>query len=47
MFVSSSGPWPMQHASGMPCTLPLGLLSGVFMSVCASIQIKPSFSPRR
>ncbi len=32
----------MQHASGMPCTLPLGLVPGVFMSVCASIQIIPS-----
>ena len=28
----------------MPCTLPLGLDSGVFMSACASIQIKPSFA---
>ena len=37
----------MQHASGIPWTLPLGLLSGVFISACASIQIKPSFSPRR
>ena len=36
----------MQHASGMPCTLPLGELSGVFMSACASIQIRPIFSPR-
>ena len=35
------GPTPMQHASGIPCTLPLGLVSGVFMSVCASIQIMP------
>ena len=25
----------------MPCTLPLGLESGVFMSACASNQIKP------
>ena len=37
---------PTQQASGMPCTLPLGLLAGVFMSACASIQIMPSFSPR-
>ena len=35
-----------KHASGMPWTLPLGLLSGVFISACASIQIRPTFSPR-
>ncbi len=33
----------MMAASGMPCTLPLGEESGVFMSVCASIQIRPIF----
>jgi hypothetical protein len=30
----------MSAASGMPCTLPLGEVSGVFMSVCASIQMQ-------
>ena len=40
-FASSGGPRPTQHASGMPCTLPLGELSGVFISACASIQIRP------
>ena len=30
----------------MPCMLPLGLLSGVFMSACASSQIMPTFSLR-
>ena len=33
----------MIAASGMPCTLPLGEESGVFMSVCASIQRSPIF----
>ena len=37
---SSDGHSPMMAASGMPCTLPLGEVSGVLMSVCASIQIK-------
>ena len=27
IWVSSRGPSPMQQASGMPCTFPLGLLS--------------------
>jgi hypothetical protein len=31
----------------MPCTLPLPLLDGVFMSPCASTQIAPIRSPRR
>ena len=35
----------MIEASGMPCTLPLGEDSGVFISVCASIQSKPIFCP--
>jgi hypothetical protein len=42
MCVSSRGPMPMQHDSGMPWTLPLGLVSGVFISACASIQMSPS-----
>ena len=33
----------MMAASGMPCTLPVGEVSGVLMSACASIQIKPIF----
>src|SRR5215475_9064249 len=33
----------MMAASGMPCTLPLGEVSGVLMSACASIQIRPTF----
>ena len=41
--VSSRGPMPTQQASGMPCTLPLGVVSGVFMSACASIQSRPTF----
>ena len=32
-------------AIGMPWTLPLGEISGVFMSAWASIQITPSFLP--
>ena len=31
----------MVAASGMPCTFPLGEVSGVLMSVCASIQMRP------
>src|SRR4051794_14945359 len=30
------------HARGIPCTLPLGLDSGVFMSAWASSQIRPT-----
>jgi len=33
---------PDSSPSGMPCTLPLGEESGVLMSVCASIQIRPT-----
>src|ERR1051325_1762235 len=33
----------MMAARGMPCTLPLGDVSGVLMSACASIQIRPTF----
>ena len=31
----------MMAPSGMPCTLPLGEVSGVLMSLWASIQISP------
>ena len=41
-----SGPTPTQQASGIPCTLPLGLDCGVFISACASIQSKPIFAIR-
>ncbi len=33
----------MHTANGMPCTFPLGDVSGVFMSAWASIQMTPSF----
>ena len=36
------GPLPRHTASGMPWTLPEGLVSGEFMSAWASTQIKPS-----
>ena len=39
---SSAGSGPSSAASGMPCTLPLPELDGVFMSPCASTQISPS-----
>ena len=32
---------PSAAASGIPCTLPLGDVSGVFRSPCASIQSAP------
>ncbi len=38
---SSAGSGPSRDASGIPCTLPLLLLAGVFMSPCASTQISP------
>ena len=45
---SSAGSEPRSAASGMPCTLPLPEVVGVFMSPCASTQIRPSgFSSRR
>ena len=43
MFASGSGPRPSSAASGMPCTLPDGEVSGVLMSEWASIQITPIF----
>ena len=39
---SSAGSFPRSAASGIPCTLPLVVVSGVFMSPCASTQIRPS-----
>ena len=39
---SSAGSGPSSAASGMPCTLPLAEVAGVFMSPCASTQISPS-----
>ena len=44
---SSAGSGPSSAASGMPCTLPLGVLAGVFMSPCASIHSKPEWLGRR
>ena len=38
---SSAGSWPSSAASGMPWTLPLNEVAGVFMSPCASSQISP------
>ena len=43
---SGSGPMPSRQASGMPWILPLGLESGVFISACASSQIRPTRWPR-
>ena len=45
MRASSAGSEPSSAASGMPWTLPLGELAGVFMSPCASTQIRPSGLP--
>ena len=42
---SSAGSEPSRAASGMPCTLPDPLDAGLFMSPCASTQIKPSGLP--
>ena len=42
MDASSAGSCPSSAASGMPCTLPLVVVSGVFMSPWASTQISPS-----
>ena len=42
---SSAGSGPSSAASGMPCTLPLGVLAGVFMSPCASTHRSPSGLP--
>ena len=42
MRESSAGSEPRSDASGMPWTLPLPELAGVFMSPCASTQMRPS-----
>ena len=44
---SSAGSAPSSAASGMPCTLPDSLVAGLFMSPCASTQIRPSGLPLR
>ena len=45
---SSAGSGPSSDASGMPWTLPLAEVCGVFMSPWASTQISPSgFDSRR
>jgi hypothetical protein len=43
---SSRGSDPSSAASGMPWTLPDPLVSGLFMSPCASTQISPVAAPR-
>ena len=40
-WVNDSPARPSAAASGIPCTLPDGLVSGVLRSPCASIQITP------
>ena len=40
IVASSAGSGPSSAASGMPCTLPLGDVAGVFMSPCASTQMQ-------
>ena len=45
MRASSAGSGPSSAASGMPCTLPDSLDAGLFMSPCASTQIRPSGLP--
>jgi hypothetical protein len=47
MPASAAGAAPRSAASGMPWTLPDSVVSGVFMSPCASIQISPSGRPSR
>ena len=47
MRESSAGSGPSSDASGMPWTLPLSNVAGVFMSPCASTQIRPSGLPSR
>ena len=41
MRESSAGSDPRSAASGMPCTLPLIDVDGVFMSPCASTHMRP------
>ena len=42
MRESSAGSGPSSAASGIPWTLPLSVVAGVFMSPCASTQRSPS-----
>ncbi len=44
--VSTAGPWPSRHDTGMPCRLPLGLVVSVLTSECASSHSTRSFLPR-
>ena len=44
---SAAGAAPSSAASGMPWTLPDSVVSGVFMSPCASTQMRPSGRPSR
>ena len=44
--VSSRGPLPHRHATGMPWTLPDGVIVLVLKSACASSQRMRSFLPR-
>ncbi len=44
--VSASGPRPNSAAIGIPCRFPLGEVSGVFASACASTHTSPSRSTR-
>ena len=45
IFDSSAGSGPSSAASGIPCTLPLVVVAGVFMSPCASTQSRPMSRP--
>ena len=45
MPASSAGSAPSSAASGMPCTLPLVVVAGVFMSPWASTQSRPIVPP--
>ena len=47
MDESSAGAGPSRAASGMPWTLPLVVVSGVFMSAWASTQSRPMSRPCR
>ena len=44
--VSTAGPWPSRHDTGMPCRLPLGLVVSVLTSECASSHSTRSLRPR-
>ena len=38
---------PVKKLTGMPCTFPLSLVSGVLISACASTQISATSRPKR